>query len=91
MENPKTWMTMVSLVGAAAGIYYGSLTNPMNNYFVFLAVFALIGVAIANVALLILVSIYCWLKKYYADEERTQTAQPGSIEYSASAESSLAE
>jgi hypothetical protein len=68
-------MFMFSLVGAAAGVYYGSLTNPLNNYFVFLAVFALIGVAVANVALLILDSVYRWLKKYYADEEQAEIAQ----------------
>lgn len=77
---------MFSLLGAAAGIYYGSLTNPMNNYLVFLAVFGLIGVAVANVALLMLDSIYWWLKRYYAEEEPTKTVPPEPLEYPASDE-----
>jgi hypothetical protein len=75
VEDAKAAMAIVSILGAAAGIYYASALNPLNNYFVFLAIFALIGVGVANIVLLVAYEIYRWLKLYYANAERVEAAQ----------------
>jgi hypothetical protein len=77
MENPKTSMLIASIIGAAAGVYYNLFLNPLNNYFVFLAIFVIIGIGIANVVLLVLYVVYGWLKKYFSDNE-VPTSSPGS-------------
>jgi hypothetical protein len=79
MESPKTSMLTASIIGAAAGVYYNSSVNPLNNYFVFMALLVIIGIGIANVGLLVLYVVYGWLKKYYADNE-TPTSSPSSPE-----------
>ncbi len=75
MQDAKAAMAIASILGAAAGIYYASVLNPLNNYFVFVAIFALIGVGVANVVLLVTYEIYRWLKQYYANSERAEAAQ----------------
>jgi hypothetical protein len=77
MESPKTSMLTASIIGAATGVYYNSFLNPLNNYFVFMAIFVIIGIGIANVVLLVLDVVYGWLKKYYADNEKP-TSSPSS-------------
>ena len=72
MENPKTWMLLASIMGASAGIYYTSVVNPLTNYFIFLALFVVIGVGVSNVVLLVLYKVYVFLKQYYATAEGTQ-------------------
>jgi hypothetical protein len=79
MESPKTSMFIASIIGAAAGVYFNSSVNPLNNYFVFMAIFMIIGIGIANVVLLVLYVVYVWLKKYYADNE-TPASSPSSLE-----------
>jgi hypothetical protein len=74
-ESPKSWMFIASILGSAAGIYYTSIVNPLNNYFVFMAIFVLVGFALANVVLMVLHEVYGWLKQYYSDVETAQVPQ----------------
>ena len=75
MENPKTWMLIASILGASAGIYAVSVAAPLNNYFLFMALFVVIGVGVANVVLLVLYKVYEWLKQYYSVVEGIQNPQ----------------
>jgi hypothetical protein len=68
-------MFIASILGAAAGIYYTSTVNPSNNYFVFMAIFVLVGFALANVVLMVMYEVYGWLRQYYADGETSQVPQ----------------
>lgn len=63
LEDPKTWMLAASILGAIAGIYYTMVVNPLYNYFIFMGIFALIGVGIANLALLAAYKVYLWLRQ----------------------------
>jgi hypothetical protein len=75
VENPKTWMLIASILGASAGIYDVSVVAPLNNYFLFMALFVVIGVGVANVVLFVLYKVYEWLKQYYSVVEGTQNPQ----------------
>jgi multisubunit Na+/H+ antiporter MnhC subunit len=75
VENPKTWMLIASVMGASAGIYVTSMADPLNNYFIFMALFGVIGVGVANVVLLALYKIYEWLKQSCFTSEKTQSPQ----------------
>jgi hypothetical protein len=75
LENPKAWMLLASIMGASVGIYYTSGVNPLNNYFIFLALFVVIGVGVGNVVLLVLYKVYVFLKQYYVTAEGTQNQQ----------------
>ncbi len=75
MENPTKMMLIASLMGTLAGIYYTTAANPLNNYFIFMALFALTGVAAANIVLLILVEIYAWLRNNNSNAKKTQNQQ----------------
>ncbi len=77
MEKAKTAMLIASVVGSLAGIYYTLTLNPLNNYFIFAVLFALIGIGVANVVMLVLYKVYEWLKQYYSDVERTQNTPNG--------------
>ena len=68
-------MLLASIIGASTGIYYTSAVNPLNNYFIFLALFVVIGVGVGNVVLLVLYKVYVFLKQYYATAEGTQNPQ----------------
>jgi hypothetical protein len=61
MDDTKMWMVIVSIMGVAAGLYIASTLKPLNNYVFFLAIFALIGVAVANTVLLVIYEVYKWL------------------------------
>ena len=74
MEDAKSWMLIASIMGAAAGIYFTSVLNPLNNYVVFMAIFALIGICIANLVLLALISVDRWQKGQGRSDEETQEA-----------------
>jgi len=63
MENAKTMMLAASILGALLGVYLTTSANPQNNYFYFIALFAIIGAGLANVVLLVLVKIYWWLMR----------------------------
>jgi hypothetical protein len=71
MEDAKSWMLIASIVGAAGGIYFNSVVNPLNNYFMFLFVFALIGICFANLLLLLLVELNRWQKRSNKDSKET--------------------
>ena len=73
MEDAKSWMLIASIVGAAGGIYFNSVVNPLNNYFMFLIVFALIGICIANLLLLLLVELDRWQKR--SNQGRKETPE----------------
>ena len=75
VENPKTWMLLASILGASVGIYAVSVAAPLNNYFLFMALFVVIGVGVANVVLLVLYKVYEWLKQYYSVVEGIQNPQ----------------
>ncbi len=64
MEDAKSWMLIASIMGAASGIYVSSAINPPNNYVMFLIIFALIGIILANLVLLLLVEIDRWQKGF---------------------------
>jgi hypothetical protein len=68
-------MLLVSIIGAAAGVFYTSQLNPLNNYYIFMVLFAMIGVAIANVLLIALYEAYKTLEKRYASLEEAQNEQ----------------
>jgi uncharacterized membrane protein YeaQ/YmgE (transglycosylase-associated protein family) len=60
MKDAITMMLVASILGALVGVYLATVANPINNYFYFMAFFAIIGAGLANVVLLVLVKIYCW-------------------------------
>jgi hypothetical protein len=68
-------MLLVSIIGAAAGVFYTSQLNPLNNYYIFMALFAMIGVAIANALLIALYEAYKSLEKRYTSLEEAQNEQ----------------
>jgi len=61
MEDVKMMMLVASILGASVGVYLTTAVNPLNNYFYFMALFAIIGAGLANVVLLVLVKTYKWL------------------------------
>ena len=75
MEDAKAAMAITSIMGASAGIYSVSVVNPLNNYFVFMAIFALVGVVVANVVLLVGYEIYRWLKLNFVDAKKPEVVQ----------------
>jgi hypothetical protein len=75
LNDAKLTVIVVSFFGLLAGILYTLAIDPLNNYFVFMGLFALVGVGVANVVLIVVSEVYKWLKAYYADSERAQNAQ----------------
>jgi hypothetical protein len=73
LQDAKTAILIASILGASAGIYYLATLNPLNNYLVFVALFALIGIGVANVILLVICRIYDLVKQYYSNADRKQT------------------
>ena len=61
MEEAKTLMLIASILGASVGVFLTTVVNPLNNYFYFMALFAVIGAGLGNVVLLVLVKTYDWL------------------------------
>jgi hypothetical protein len=55
-------MLIASLIGAALGVYYTASVKPLNNAGIFITLGALVFVALANVALMVGVKIYDWMK-----------------------------
>jgi hypothetical protein len=62
MEDVRSWMLIASIMGTASGIYLSSAINPPNNYVMFTIIFALIGIILANLVLLLLVELDRWQK-----------------------------
>ncbi len=63
MDDAKLMMVLASAVGASGGVYVSTLIDFVNNVLVFMAIFAILGVAVANVVLLGLFEVYWWLKR----------------------------
>jgi hypothetical protein len=75
LEDAKTLMPLASVMGAAAGIYYISVLKPLSNYFMFVGLFALIGVGVGNVVLVVVYELYLWLARDKGDPENAQNRQ----------------
>jgi hypothetical protein len=75
MEDSKLMIIAASFIGALVGVYYIATENPLNNSYIFMALFALVGVAVANGVLLVGVKFYDWLKLYYEDRDQAKAAQ----------------
>ncbi len=75
MEDAIINMILSSVMGAAAGVYFATILNPFDNYLIFVALFALIGIGGANLVLLMLFEIHRWLKQYYIHAETTKNSQ----------------
>ena len=73
-------MLLASVFGAVAGVFYTALLNPLNNYYIFLAIFAMIGITLANVVLLALYEAYEWLEKRYENVESPKTSKHSNTE-----------
>ncbi len=63
-------MFAASVIGALLGVYYLTSYRPLVHYGEFAVLFALLGVAIGNVALMVMVRVYDWLK---VEENKTRT------------------
>jgi vacuolar-type H+-ATPase subunit I/STV1 len=74
MLNVKELMFAASAIGILAGILYTVQVNPLNNYYIFMVLFMMVAVGIANVALFVGLKLYKWLKQYYSDPERIRNA-----------------
>ncbi len=72
LEDAKTLMVIASVIGAAAGTFYISVLRPLDNYFIFVGLFILIGVCVANLVLLAVYELYLWLKRVDAGSENVQ-------------------
>jgi amino acid transporter len=57
MENTKTIIFFVSLLGAFGGALFTKVTNPAQDYFNWIVMFAIIGVIVANLILLLIYEI----------------------------------
>ncbi len=62
MDDIEIVMLLATVIGALAGVFYTTILNPIENYFYFMVLFAIVGAGIANVVLLVLVKIYRWLR-----------------------------
>jgi hypothetical protein len=60
--HPKVMMIIASFIGALAGIFFIMVAKPGYDYFIWLALFAIIGIGVGNLALLILNKTYEWIK-----------------------------
>jgi len=71
LDDAKLWMLIISIMGVAVGFYLTSMLKPLNNYVFFLAIFALIGIAVANTVLLVIYEVYKWLKVSPQDQKNS--------------------
>jgi hypothetical protein len=60
LEKAETMMLIASIIGALVGIIFTVSINPLNNYFIFMIVFAMIGVGTALLVLVALFKVYEW-------------------------------
>jgi hypothetical protein len=63
MDNPKEMMLIASIIGAIVGIIFNARINPINNYFIFMIIFAMIGMGVALLVLIAVYKIYEWVKE----------------------------
>ena len=57
MENPKIIILLVSLLGAIGGVIFTWIANPPVDFGIWIGLFAMVGVIVANLILLILVEL----------------------------------
>ena len=57
MENAKTIIFIVSLLGAIAGIFFTRIADPPEGFLNWIVLFAMLGVIVANLILLIVYKI----------------------------------
>jgi hypothetical protein len=60
LEKAETMMLVASIIGAIAGIIFNASVNPINNYFIFMIIFAIIGIGVALLVLAALTKVYEW-------------------------------
>ncbi len=63
LDKAETMMLYASVIGVLAGIFFSVSLNPLNNYFIFMIVFALIGVGLALFVLAALFKVYEWVNQ----------------------------
>ena len=59
--NVKSMMLIFSIFGAFIGVYFIDITKPAMDFSYWLGVFAILGVGVGNLALLVLYKSYKWL------------------------------
>jgi hypothetical protein len=59
--NVKSMMLIFSIFGAFAGVYFIDITKPALDFSYWLGAFAILGVGVSNLALLLLYKSYKWL------------------------------
>ena len=57
MENAKIIILFVSLLGATGGVIFTWIANPPVDFDIWIVLFAMVGVIVANLILLILVEL----------------------------------
>jgi hypothetical protein len=55
-------MLVASVIGAWAGMLFAAVVHPENNFFIFVGLFAMVGVGFGNLVLLALYKVHDWLK-----------------------------
>jgi hypothetical protein len=60
LEKAETMMLVASIIGAIAGVIFNVNINPINNYFIFMIIFAIIGIGIALLVSVALTKVYVW-------------------------------
>jgi hypothetical protein len=70
--DPKLMMIIASFIGALAGIFFIMVAKPVYDYFVWLTLFAIIGIGVGNLALLILYKTNEWIKTGRCKKEAAQ-------------------
>ena len=73
VKDATIGMILASVIGAAAGIYYATTLNPLNNYIFLVLLFAMIGIGVANLVFLVLIEVYRWLRQYCVKAEEAQS------------------
>jgi hypothetical protein len=61
LEKAEKKMFIASIIGAFAGIIFAVRINPQSNYFIFLIVFAMIGVGTALLVIVAVFKFYEWV------------------------------
>jgi opacity protein-like surface antigen len=60
--NVKVMMLIASIFGALAGLLLITVAKPDYDFYVWFALFAVIGIGVGNLALLVLYKTYEWIK-----------------------------
>ena len=60
--NVKSMMLIASILGSFAGVYFINIAKPAMDFSYWLGAFAILGIGVGDLALLIFYKIYQWLK-----------------------------